>query len=426
MDIWDRMRERDAEGRAANVAVVGAGFIGKGLVYQLARSPGMRPALVVNRGVERAIEAYAKAGIEPRSLVVSDDPTELTAAIADGRAAVSSAAEVLAEIPGLDVCIEATGAMDHGAAVITSSLEAGLDVISMNAEVDATIGHLLHRSAAQNGALYTVADGDQPGVLMRQIDFVQGMGFELVAALNCKRNLNLYQNPTDSRPYAERDNTSVLMTTAFGDGTKMQIENAVVANLTGLIPDRRGMHGPETTLSGVLEDLVPLLSRHGVVDYTLGGDFAGGVCVIGYADDPDMVAPYMRYSKMGDGPYYLFFRPYHLLHLEVPLTVAEAVEGRGGLGTPTKERVAEVVAMAKKDLQPGERLDGIGGYACYGYIDTSEGAAGYLPVGLSHHARLETAISRDEPISLDSVELDEDAFIVQMYRRQQLVPTATT
>ena len=197
----------------------------------------------------------------------------------------------------------------------------------MNAEVDATIGWLLHHEAAAAGRIYTIGDGDQPGVLLRQLDFVSLMGIEMVAAVNCKRNLDVHQNPDDSRPYAERDGTSVLMTTAFGDGTKMQIENAVVANLTGLVPDRRGMHGVSTTVERAADDISAAISRHGVVEYTRGGDFGGGVGVVGLRRGP-MVQPYMRYGKLGDGPYYFYFRPYHLLHFEVPMTIADVVLDR--------------------------------------------------------------------------------------------------
>jgi predicted homoserine dehydrogenase-like protein len=308
--------------------------------------------------------------------------------------------------------------MGFGARVMLDAMAAGKDVVSMNAEGDATIGHLLHRTAAEQGVVYSIADGDQPGVLLRQIEHVTGMGFKIAAAVNCKRNLDVHQNPTDSRPYADRDGTSVLMTTAFGDGTKMQIENAVVANLSGLVPEQRGMHGVPTTLARAVEDITAVLSTRGVVEYTLGGDFAGGVCIIGYADDPGMVQPYMRYSKMGEGPNYLFFRPYHLLHHELPVTIAEVVMDRHGLGEPQPRPVAEVVAMAKRALRPGESMDGIGGYASYGHVDTVERSEGYLPIGLAEHAKLVRDVPKDHPVPLEAVELDESAEMVRLRRLQ--------
>lgn len=415
MGTWRRLNLWAADGGMTHAAVVGAGFIGRGLVRQLELSPGIRPALVVNRTIETAVQAYETAGIDQSAVVISEDPSELEQAILEGRPAVTKSGAILPELQPVDLVIEATGAMAYGANVILGALRSGKDVVSMNAEVDATLGYLLHDGARKAGRVYTIGDGDQPGVLMRQLEFVEAMGIEVVAAVNCKRNLDVHQNPDDSRPYATRDGTSVLMTTAFGDGTKMQIENAVVANLTGLLPDRRGMHGVQTTVESAASDISAAISRHGVVEYTLGGDFGGGVGVLGHGEG-SMVEPYMRYGKLGDGPYYFYFRPYHLLHFEVPLTIADVVLDRTPLGVPPGVPVAEVVAVAKRDLKPGDQLDGIGGYACYGHADKV--GQGFLPIGLAENARLTSAVNQDEPINLEAVELDDEADLVRLRNEQ--------
>ena len=423
MMLLERLADRTAEHGEVAVAVVGAGFMGRGLVQQIALTPGMRVALVVARRPEIAVEAFSAAGLlEP---LVSDDSAALADAVGAGRAAVTRDAAATAELEEIDVVVEATGALEFGAAVILGALQAGKDVVSLNAELDATIGHLLYAEAERAGGVYSIADGDQPGVLFRQMEFVSGMGLELIAAVNCKRNLDVHQNPDDSRPYAERDRTSVSMTTAFGDGTKMQIENAVLANITGLVPDRRGMHGVETTLDHAVADITGVLERDGVVEYTLGGDFGGGVFVIGRSED-DWVRHYLRYAKLGDGPDYLFFRPYHLLHFEVPLTIAQVVVDRHPLGKPVGPPVAEVVAMAKRDLRPGDALDGIGGFCCYGHVDTAERAEGYLPIGLAGHGRVVEPVSIDEPVPLAAVELDEEAELVALRARRDALTAAHT
>jgi predicted homoserine dehydrogenase-like protein len=411
MATWQRWADSR---RQAAVAVVGTGFIGRGTVHRLTRVSGMRTALIVARSIENGLLAYKAARLSPDEVVVSDDPDELEKAVASRTPALSSSPDVVNGIDGIDVVVEATGALDYGAKVVLGAIESRKHVISMNAELDATIGSLLHHRAGQSGVVYTISDGDQPGVMLRQIEFVSGMGFDITAAINCKRNLDVYQNPDVSRGYANRDKTSLAMTTAFGDGTKMQIENAVVANATGLVPDRRGMHGVETTLERACNDIMRVLSRRGVVDYTLGGDFGGGMGVIGYADDSEMVQPYMRYSKMGDGPDYFFFRPYHLLHFELPLTIAEVILDGQGLGGRVVTPVAEVLAIAKRDLLPGEMLDGIGGFTCYGHIDMVRDAEGMLPIGLAEHARLKRRVAQDEPIAMDDVEVDEEAEIVRL------------
>lgn len=417
MGVYNRLLQYADEGGNAGTAILGAGYVGRSLVDQLRRTPGMRPALVVNRTPEHAVEAYSTAGVNTGEVLVSDDREELAQAIVERRPAVTTRPEALTELP-VDLVIAATGAMDYGASAMVGALEAGVDVVSMNAEVDATIGPLLHHIARDNGALYTIADGDQPGAMLRQLEFVDGMGLDIVAAVNCKRHMDLHQNPEDSRPFAERDNTSVHMTTAFGDGTKMQIENAVVANVTGLVPDQRGMHGVRSTVATAGDDIAAALSATGCIEYTLGGDFAAGIGVVGRSPGSPVLESALKLYKMGDGPNYFFFRPYHLVALEVPKTIAEVVLDRQGLGRHPARQVTEVVAMAKGDLRPGDSLDGIGGHACYGVVDTAERADGFLPIGLSVGGRIVKSVAKDDPVPLDAVELDEDSAIVK-FRRQQ-------
>lgn len=426
MGIWSRMAQWAAADNQAAVAVVGAGYVASGVVHRLERTPGMRAALIANRTVDRAVRAYEVAGYSRQDVLVSDDPDVLADALARQLPAVTAAAELLPDLSGVDVVLEATGALDHGAITMLQCLKAGRDVVSYNAEVDATVGWLLHRTAQEAGSVYTVADGDQPGVLLRHLEFVEGMGFEPVAALNCKRNLDVHQDPDDSSGYSARDKTSLLMTTAFGDGTKMQVENVVVANATGLVPDRRGMHGITTTQDRAAADVVAAISRPGVVDFTLGGDFGAGVGVVGRAPEPDKVATALRFLKMGEGPDYFFFRPYHLVHFEAPMTIGEVTLDRAGLGTVDTPPVAEAVAMAKRDLEPGDQLDGIGGFCCYGVADTAEGAAGLLPIGLSGHARVTRRVAQDSPIPLDAVELDKGAPIVALRHEQESLLAEST
>jgi predicted homoserine dehydrogenase-like protein len=201
------------------------------------------------------------------------------------------------------------------------------------------------------------------------------------------------------------------MVCAFTDGTKMNLENAVVANATGLVPARRGMHGVRTTLSQAVTDFQHILSRPGIVDYTLGGDFGGGVFVIGRSEDRERVGHYFDYLKMGPGPDYLFFRPYHLCHVETGLSVAEAVLYGEATIAPRGAPVAEVVAIAKRDLQAGEVLDGIGGETVYGEIDVVDQARDFVPVGLSEGIRLTAPVAAGEPIPRCAVEVPEGEYV---------------
>jgi predicted homoserine dehydrogenase-like protein len=417
MGVWQQLEDRASSGRAAKVAIVGAGYVGSSLLHRLRRTPGIDPVLVVNRTIDRGRAAWARAGADVSSIQVSDDPTTLADAIDRGVPALTASPEAVT-LEQLDVVVEVTGSIGYGAGTVLAALEAGHHVVSLNAEVDATIGYLLHRVARDHGVVYTISDGDQPGGMLRTHSWVRAMGFEPIVIANCKRHLDRRQNPTTSAPYAERDGTSVEVTTAAGDGTKLQIECAVVANATGFEPDRRGMHGVPTTLERAVDDLHAVESRDHVVEYTLGGDFGAGVFVVGRTHDHDVVARSLHFYKMGSGPDYLFYRPHTLAQFEVPETIADAWINGHALARPAGPPVAEVVTMAKRDLRAGERLDGIGGYTCYGAVDARTRAGGLLPIGFAKGAVLRADVSCDAPVSLDAVEIDESCEIVALRRRQ--------
>lgn len=394
------------------VALVGAGMVGSNMTYQINFTPGMKTALIVNRTVEHAAAAYVRAGFAPLDIVASDEPSVLSAAIRAGRPAVTRSIETMLQLEEIEIVFEATSSADFGAYVIRTCLEAGHDVVTMNAEADATIGYLLKTVADKNGVVYTLADGDQPGVLARLIEFVESSGFEIVSAVNCKGYMDVHATPESIMEWSIKQGTSPQMTTSFTDGTKMNIEQANLANAYNLHPEVRGMHGIRSTLATVTEDMVAALDSHHTVEYTLGGDFAGGVFVVGYSDSHHMVQPALRYLKMGEGPYYTFYRPYHLVHIEAPLSIAEVYLDHEPTVSPSGPFVSEVVAIAKKDLAPGDELDGIGGWTTYGEIDRIENTTGLLPIGLTEHATIVKPVAIDEPIPLDAVELNEDAPIV--------------
>lgn len=413
--IWHRLGQRAEEKGDTPIAVVGAGYVGTGVVHSIAQSPGMSPCLVVNRNTDRAVAAFAQLGIDPESVVISEDASVLTEALRAGKPSVTTHSSILTDLP-IDIVVEVTGALDYGTETILAMLDAGKHVVSFNAESDALLGWLFHERARANDVIYTIADGDQPGVLFRLKQEVEQMGFEVTALLNCKRHLDVHQNPETGAGYAARDTTSSHMTTAFGDGTKMQVEQAVVANATGTIPDVRGMHGIESSVATAAVDIPAALSAPGRVDFTLGGDFGAGVGIIGTHPNHELHSQAMGFYKMGPGPDYFFFRPYHLVHLEIPLTIAELMLDNEPLITIDQPHLAEVVAIAKKDLATSEKLDCIGGFSAYGHIDTAAGAEGYLPIGLVEYATTTADVAQDEPIPLSAVSLDESKTIVREWK----------
>lgn len=406
MSTWHRLISYAATHEPVRVGVVGAGYVGANVVAELARIPSVTPSVVAARSVETAVAAFVRAGMSRDQVLVSDDVGTLTHALESGRPAVCSSADIFPELP-ISLVVEATGALEYGAASILSCLDVGKDVISYNAEVDALLAHTFHQRAERTGSIYTIADGDQPGVLLREVEAAQAMGFEVTAAINCKRYLDVHQTPASGASYTARDNTSALMTTAFGDGTKMQVEMAVVANATGFRPARRGMVGVQTVVERAAEDIPAQVGEVGVVDYTLGGDFAAGVGVLARHPRPELVEKSMRLYKMGEGPNYFFFRPYHLVHLEMWKTIADVVLDRRSLSYVGGAHVVEVIALAKRSLQAGERLEAMGGSTVYGHIDSVDASAGYLPIGLSEFATLRHDVAIDEAIPLAAVDLDD-------------------
>jgi len=421
--LFRELQRREARGEPVRTAVIGAGFMGKGLVYQLSKMPGMHPALVVNRTPDKAIAAYVESGYKRDQILVSDDLDKLAAAVAEKRPAVSTVAEIAGQVKTLDVVIEATGAVELGAREALSCFRGKKHFVSLNAETDGTLGPLLKKKADEAGVVYTNADGDQPGVIMRMIEYCRGCGFEVLAAVNCKGFMNIDATPDSIREWAVKQNTSPRMTCAFTDGTKMNIEQNVVCNATGLVPAKRGMIGVKTDQKNSVKDFeatgaLPVDGGPGIVDYTLAGDFGGGIFIIARGKNRQFVQPYLKYLKMGDGPNYMFFRPYHLCHIETPLSAAEAVIYRDPTIAPMGRPVAQTITLAKRDLKAGDRLDGIGGFNQYGELEIADRAGGLLPIGLSDDVRLTRPVKKGEPIAQDAVELDESSLLVKLWREQ--------
>lgn len=423
--LFRELRRREARGEPIRTAVIGAGFMGKGLVYQLSKMPGMHPALVVNRTPEKAIAAYVEAGYRQQDILVSDDPQRLANAVHEKRPAVATAPEIAGHVATLDVVIEATGAVELGAREALSCIRNKKHFVSLNAETDGTIGCLLKHKADQAGIVYSNADGDQPGVIMRMIEYCRGCGFDVLAAVNCKGFMNVDATPDSIKEWAVKQNTSPRMTCAFTDGTKMNIEQNVVCNATGLIPARRGMIGVKTDQKNAVKDfeatgaLPTEPGQPGIVDYTLAGDFGGGIFIIAKGKNREFVQPYLKYLKMGDGPNYMFFRPYHLCHIETPLSAAEAVIYHEPTIAPMGKPVAHTITIAKRDLKAGETLDGIGGFNQLGQLETAQNAKGLLPIGLAENVRLKRDLKKGDPIPEDAVELNESSLLVKLWREQQ-------
>jgi len=405
------LEKRAQENNPVRVGMIGAGFMGRGIALQILNSvPGMELAAIANRSIDGAARAYREAGREDS--VVVDSAAELEKAIAQGKPAITEDALLLCQADRLDAIIEVTGAVDYGARVALAAIENGKHTIVMNAELDGTVGPILKTYADKAGVVFTNVDGDQPGVIMNLYRFVRGIGVDPVLCGNIKALQDPYRNPTTQAEFARKWKQKPHMVTSFADGTKISFEQAIVANATGMRVAKRGMYGPTVPAGTPIGEAVTgypleeLTNGTGIVDYVVGAAPSPGIFVLGTHEHP-LQKHYLNLYKLGGGPLYCFYTPYHLCHFEVPTTIARAVLFGDAAITPLAGPCVDVVTTAKKDLEEGETLDGLGYYMTYGQAENSDvtSAERLLPIGLAEGCRLKRDVRKDEVLSYDDVEI---------------------
>jgi len=404
------LKKREYEGNPIRVGMVGAGYMGRGIALQIQQHvKGMKLVAISNRTLLKAEQAYRQAGVETVRPV--ETVAQLEAIIAQNKFAITDDPMLLCEAENIDALIEVTGTIEYSTHVVMKAIENKKHVILMNAELDASIGPIIKVYADRSGVVITTSDGDQPGVIMNLYRYVDAVGFKPVLAGNMKGLQDPYRTPETQKGYAEKYKQKPQMVTSFADGTKISMEMAVVANATGLKAGKRGMYGPRCEHVNDAVNLFPMdqLINGGIVDYILGAEPAPGVFVLGYNENP-IQQQYMNYYKMGDGPIYVFYTPYHICHFETPLTVARAVLFQDAAAAPIGGPVCDVITAAKRDLKAGEVLDGIGGFTCYGMVENIDVslAEDLLPMGLSEGCHLKRDIPKDYAITYLDVELPED------------------
>lgn len=401
------------------MGIIGAGAMGKGLFYQCHITPGFECVALADIRPERAV---ACAQWLKRNYCVADDLEAMNRASSSGQLAICRDGHLLVLCDSVDVVIEASSAIALAGEFAVSALTERKHLVLMNAEIDLVFGPYLLELAQRNEGTYTSCDGDQHGVIKRLVDDLRLWGFELVMAGNIKGFLDRYSNPRKIVPEADKRNLDYKMATAFTDGTKLNIEMALVANALGLTVHKPGMHGPK---AGNVQEVFQLFDferlwkdRRPFVDYILGAEPGGGVFAIGFCDN-DYQQHMLNYYKMGRGPFYLFYRPYHLCHIEAMSSVADAVLHGKALIQPEAGFRTNVYAYAKRDLMRGERLDGIGGYACYGLIENCAGPEGNsgLPICLADDITLSRDIHKDEKILMSDVGYDQTRRDFELYAK---------
>ena len=423
--IAEGLDRRHREGRPVRVGLVGAGQMGTDIVVQTALMRGIEVVAAADAVPENVFAACSIAGGGARAPEVADDAAATDRIVARGRLAVSPSFRSVCEAASVDVVIDATGNPNVGAEVALATIAAGKHIVMMNVEADVTIGPYLSARAAEAGVVYPLGAGDEPSSTMELVNFLRGLGYPIVAAGKGKNNaFRIDAMPDQYVAEAKRRNMNPRMLVEFVDGSKTMVEMVALANATGLVPDIPGMHGPSASVDTLHKVFCPrdeggLLSRKGVVDFTVARGVAPGVFAVAEMRHPRL-RERMNDLQLGEGPYYTFYRPYHLTSLEVPLSAAAAVlygqSHMRPLGTP----VAEVGARAKRDLAPGETLDAIGEYCYRGFALSRADAIAQnaLPLGLAQRATVTRGIAAGDYLTYANCAPDERQQIARVRREQ--------
>jgi predicted homoserine dehydrogenase-like protein len=423
--VDNALRAREAEGRPIRVALLGAGFISQGLANHIVHTtPGMRLVGVFNRHPQRAFDLCKYAGVE--GVVGPATQQEADLAIRGGKIVATDDAYMLARSTGVDVLVDVTGSVDFGARVALEAFRNKKDVVLLNAEIDATIGPILQVYAQQHGVVLSACDGDEPGLQINLYRWVKGLGLTPRVIGNIKGLQDPYRNPTTQKGFAEKWGQNPAMVTSFADGSKISFEQAIVANATGFVVRSRGMSRGAEYKDDVMKiakiyDVEEIRKVGGIVDYVVGTPLTKVFILAEHADPKQQ--HYLSLYKMGDGPLYPFFTPYHLVHFEVPSAIARVALFRDSVAKPLGGPVVEVCAVAKRDLRCGEVLDDYGMYMTYGEAVNSQEMCSnhYLPEGLVEGCVLTRDIPKDAVITYEDVILPPnrlaDQLRAQQYRR---------
>lgn len=419
-----QLAARAEAGRPVTVGLAGCGQMGTDLVVQLSRMQGLRLGAIAEIDMAAAEAALALSGRKRGDWVPAENPTAIANAIARGQVALTADLAAMMEAGPIDVVIDATGNPNTGTLLARSAIANGKHVVMLNVEADITIGRFLAAEARSAGVVYTGAAGDEPAATLELIAFAQSIGLDVVCAGKGKNNpLNFAAVPADYEAEARARNMNARMLVEFVDGSKTMVEMTAIANCTGLLPDRPGMHGPAAAREELAHVLIPaadggILSRRGCVDYTIGRGVAPGVFCIVEARHPRL-AERMADLKVGKGPYFALFRPYHLTSLEVPLSAARAVLHGTADMAPLRHPVADCISIAKRDLAAGEIMGRIGerDYRAWAMTAAEARLANGVPLGLVEGARILKPVKAGAYLTYDNCQPDETLLVTQIRRR---------
>jgi predicted homoserine dehydrogenase-like protein len=423
LELIRKLKQREADGNPIAVGLIGCGQMGSGLAHTINNIKGMAVRAIADVDVDRGLKTFRDMGVPTESVSTVETLSQARDALVASGNVVTADAELLTQIDAIDANVEATGVPDVGAYIALRCIENHKPIVMLNVEADVTVGVYLSRLARREGSIYTVASGDEPGVCKMLYEQAVLMGFEVICLGKCKNNPidpEMTAQMCEAEASSKDMNPKILA--SFIDGTKTMVEMAAVSNATGLLPDTPGMHGIKVEVEDLTRYFVPkadggIFERRGTVEYSTGS-FAPGVFAIVYTDDP-RIRKDMKFITRADGPYYLHYRPYHLCDLETPQSIAEAVL-LGEITVAAETMHSEVVAVAKRDLKVGTKVEGIGGTDIYGRIYTYPQARELkaVPLGIVTDGMVTAPVTRGQILSEDNFDPDSSTFIYKMRRRQ--------
>ena len=414
------LQQLETSGKPIRVGVIGAGAAGRAIALQLATPPpGIRLAAIVNRTPEHGERAFREAEVKEWRRATS--AREAEAAINNGIPVLTDDPSVVTGCDAIDVIIEGTGTIEYATDVVLAAFDHGKHVVLVNAELDCVLGPILKARADQAGVVITHTDGEEPGVAMTLLRYLRSTGLRPVAGGNLKGMVDHYRTPETQRSFALKYDQNPRKVTSFADAAKLSMETTLLANATGFRAGRRGMYGPACEHVREIASLLPAeqMLDTGLVDYALGAAPHTGAFVVVYEDKPLKQAQ-LGYVKMGDGPFYVFYTPFHLPHIQIASTIGRAVLYGDPTVAPIAGPVCEVIALAKRDMKAGERLDGVGGFCAYGLIDNTEKARAIdaIPLSLSENCVLRRDVAKDQVISFADVEQPDRGVVDQLWNDQ--------
>ncbi len=420
MIVDTELQSREQAGRPIRVAIVGAGAAGRSIALQLGTPvAGIRLVGIANRTLEHGERSFREAGVKEWRR--SESPRDAAAAIERGTPVLTDEPSVLTMCDAVDVMVEATGTIEPATAMVLEAIEHGKHVVMVNAELDSVLGPILNAKARRAGLVFTHTDGEEPGVAMTLLRYLRSNGMRPVAAGNLKGMVDHYRNPQTQKGFAEKYAQDPRKVTSFADATKLSMETTLLANATGFRAGRRGMYGPACEHVNEIARLLPAdqMLDAGLVDYALGAAPHTGAFVVVHEDSP-LKRAQLAYYKMGDGPFYVFYTPFHLPQIQIASTIGRAALCGDATVAPLEGPVTEVVTMAKRDMKAGETLDGIGGFCTYGLIEnaTTARASFALPISFSEGCVLTRDVAKDELIITSDVKQPNRGVVDKLWAEQ--------